>query len=150
MRKGIALVLAAVSLGSPAQADAPDPSVQARTALAIMQGDAASVRQLLLEARLRRAPPPQVLCVDSALTRADVALRTSRDLYADMRAAIALGARERAGTVLLSIFAYRESARSAARDASACVSPIVRPPSETTSVHVVVERSLPPDAAIFR
>jgi hypothetical protein len=151
MRTGAIIVALAASLASlPAHGDVPDVSTQARSAMAVMQSNASRVRQLLLDTRRVGAPPAQVGCVGSALTRADVAVRQSRELYADMRAALVEGERGRAATILLSIYAYRESARSAARDADACVSPIVRVPLETTSVRLVVDKTLPPDSAVFR
>jgi hypothetical protein len=146
---GYALI-AAASFGVRAKADPPDASAEARSAINVMQSNASHVRQLLLEARRGRVPPSQVGCVNGALTRADVAVRVSRELYADLRAALLEGERNRAATMLLAIFAHREAARTAVREADSCISPVVRAPLDTTTVHVVVDKPLPPDAVVFR
>jgi hypothetical protein len=150
MRKGVFAATVVASLAANSHADPVDPSAQARAAMAVMQGDATRVRQLLLETRRTRAPAERVGCVGSALTRADVAVRASRELYADMRAALVGGERARAANILLSIFGYRESARTASRDADACISPIARVPLDTTVVRLVVDKPVPPDDVVFR
>ena len=145
MRLGFPLAALLVALPTSTFADAPDPSVEARSALAVMQGNATRLRQLLLDARRTHAPAPQVACVDAELTRADVTLRVSRELYADLRAALVTGDHDRASNFLHALMTQRETSRLIARDADACASPATKVPLDTTTVHLVVDPHLPPD-----
>jgi hypothetical protein len=62
---------------------APDEAGQARAhaqaAIATMSERAALLMRMLREARIERRPQREVVCVDGALTRADVAVRRARE-----------------------------------------------------------------------
>jgi hypothetical protein len=157
------LALVVVFAGAHASADPSEAQPQPQTvsvdaearaaraaaseALAVMETTAARVRTLLRRARTQ-GQKAEIACVDEALSRADVATRRARD---DAKAAQEAFARadvieaRRAGD---RVTRAREMVRRVAATADACFVDD-RASATGTQVRVVVDPTLPPDAATY-
>ncbi len=155
MRKAGAIFLAASLVAgmclpaSTARADS-DLAAQAAGMLAAMEGNAARVATMLRQARAARPPPAaQVKCIDAALSRVDVAVRSGKDDVAQVRTAIRAGDASAAHRALVALGSKRQAARDATMEADACRAGLPHA-TEGTVVRVVVDRSLPSDSAVFK
>jgi hypothetical protein len=130
-----------------ARADDPPPEAdRARTeiesTLAGMRGRAQWVRGLLRDAR-RRGTQKQVVCLDEALSRADVALRRAKEhadaslaAYADANVEVARDERRH-------VVEHHQAQVVAARDALACSPPRTVATNATTTVKLDVDPRIP-------
>lgn len=129
----VVTVWSAASIGRTARADDVD---QARSVLAQMEATAAHIRALLRDARAGR-DGAKIACVDEALSRADVSVRSARDAIGAAAAMRARGDAEGARAKARLVAIYRSAVRSASTQAGACASGIDAPEDETV---VVVRR----------
>ena len=142
-----ALATACALLIAPAHADpAPNEMVTARdeidATLAQMKSVSRKVRESLRDAR-KRGTQAQITCLDEALSRADVALRSARTSGDDALAAYARADLEDARAARRRVAELKEHQRIAARDGSACTvqKPVVIATTGTT-VRVVIDPNI--------
>jgi hypothetical protein len=131
-----------------AHADPPNEMTTARdeidATLAQMKVVSRRVRDELRDAR-KHGSSTQVTCLDEALSRADVALRSARTAGDDALAAYARGDLDDARAARHRVAELREHQRIAARDGAACTprKPVIVAMQGTT-VRVVVDPKIAP------
>ena len=137
---------------TPAQAEegpASNEVVAARSqveaALVQMRATSFRVREQLRTAR-KRGTPPQITCVDEALSRSDVAFRRARELGDEATAAYGRGEVFEARAVLRRLAETKEMQRVAAATATSCTpNTVVLPtPTNTTTVRLEISKSIAP------
>ena len=155
MRTAFAMLLLASMVGfasTPAQAEegpASNEVVAARSqveaALVQMRATSFRVREQLRTAR-KRGTPPQITCVDEALSRSDVAFRRARELGDEATAAYGRGEVYEARAVLRRLAETKEMQRVAAATATSCTpNTVVLPtPTNTTTVRLEISKSIAP------
>lgn len=155
MRTAFAMLLLASMVGfasTPAQAEegpASNEVVAARSqveaALVQMRATSFRVREQLRTAR-KRGTPPQITCVDEALSRSDVAFRRARELGDEATAAYGRGEVFEARAVLRRLAETKEMQRVAAATATSCTpNTVVLPtPTNTTTVRLEISKSIAP------
>ena len=148
----LALASTALSASTPARAEEGSGSSevvaahsQVEATLVQMRATSLRVREQLRTAR-RRGTPPQISCVDEALSRADVALRRARELGDEAVAAYGRGAVDEARAVLRRLAEMKEVQRVAAATATSCTpsTVVLATPTNTTTVRLEISKSIAP------
>ena len=106
---------------STASEEAAQARAHARAAIATMTERAGLLMRMLREARTERRPRPEVVCVDGALTQADVAVRHAREDADRAAGAYERGDVAEARAAVASIDARDRLSRTALEDARACM-----------------------------
>lgn len=152
MTMRVSIATALVLLSQTALGDSTPPAsirAEAQTHLRTMEGNAARVQRALIQAR-PVARPDEVRCLDASLSRADATVRLGREQLRLTLAALDAGDLVEARRQLRLLSTQREASRSAMKDADACqVGAPTASPSDTTTVHVTVDPTLPTDGALF-
>ena len=114
-------------------------------ALVQMRATSFRVRDQLRTAR-KRGTPPQIACVDEALSRSDVALRRARELGDEATAAYGRGEVGEARAALRRLAETKEMQRAAAATATSCTpsAVVLRTPTNTTTVRLEISTSIAP------
>lgn len=138
------LSLLALLPGAAAADPSASVSVRADRQVAAMDATSEQVRQLLRKARAQKSTRG-VACLDEALTRVDVALRTGREEARLTREALRAGDARMADVHFARVMRLHEMSRSAASIGRACAAgPEALPVVEGTTVRVVVDENIVP------
>lgn len=113
--KRLGFLLAGILFATSASADDP------RAQLAQMEATTSRLRVLLRDIRATR-DAKKIACVDDALNRADVTVRSARDTFRAMIDAKMHGEEERARLLAFQIASQKNAVKSASAQADGCAS----------------------------